>query len=538
MTDSQKIKDLSTQVDELFADWDRPDSPGAAVIVLRDGDVVHRAGYGCAQLEYGIPITPETIFHVASVSKQFTCMAITLLARRGEISLDDDIRRYLPEVHDFGPTITVRHLAHHVSGLRDQWELLRLAGWRMDDVITTEHIMKMVKHQRELNFAPGEEHLYSNTGYTLLAEIVSRVTGVSLREFAHTNIFEPLGMESTHFHNDHREIVKNRAYSYSLHREGGFEKSVLSYANIGATSLFTTVEDLGRWLMNFSERTVGDEAVMETMNGRFELNSGDTIDYAFGLRFSRYRGLQVIGHSGSDAGFRSFCGRFPEHGLAVAVLSNLGSVNPQGLSMKIADLYLQDHMEPPETAEETADAEMPDEADLQDCTGTYLLSPLGMIEVIMDEKGLTLHQGQGPPRELIPVGGLRFRSEPLDHTIYFVRDEDGDVSALKLVMSGRTITAERLEPLALPPEELADYEGSYASDELGTVYTMVVEDGQLVMKHRRHEDAPLAAVSEDAFHSRWGRPGRVDFDREDGCIAGFRITGGRVRNLAFERQSG
>jgi CubicO group peptidase (beta-lactamase class C family) len=227
-------------IDALFEQEIKKDSPGAAVAIIKDGSIIYKNGYGIACMDYDIPITPSTIFHVASVSKQFTTFAIALLADQGKLSLDDDIRKYLPEVPDFGKTITIRHLIYHTSGLRDQWELLAMAGWRLDDVITKEHILKIVRHQKELNFDPGEEYSYCNSGYTLMAEIVARLSDQSFREFTAKSIFKPLGMDNTHFHDDHEMIVKNMAYSYNTGSNNGFKKSVLSFANVGATSLFTT----------------------------------------------------------------------------------------------------------------------------------------------------------------------------------------------------------------------------------------------------------------------------------------------------------
>jgi CubicO group peptidase (beta-lactamase class C family) len=265
---------LTKKVDQLFAAWDKPESPGAAIAVIKDGAVTYQRGYGSANLEYNIPITPKTVFHVASVSKQFTAFAITLLVNQGKLSLDDDIRKHLPEVPDFGKKITIRHLLHHTSGLRDQWVLLAMAGWRLDDVITKEHILKIVRHQKELNFDPGEEHVYSNTGYTLLAVIVERVSGKSFREYTEANIFKPLGMTSTHFHDDHEMIVKNRAYSYAPVKDAGFKLAALNYANVGATSLFTTAEDLVRWVLNFEDKKVGGAAVIEQRINGFRLSAG------------------------------------------------------------------------------------------------------------------------------------------------------------------------------------------------------------------------------------------------------------------------
>ncbi|MGZ7065335.1 MAG: serine hydrolase domain-containing protein, partial [Candidatus Aminicenantales bacterium] len=230
---------LESKVDALFSKWNTLDSPGAAVVIVKDGMVIYRKGFGCAQLEYGVPITPSTVFHVASVSKQFTAMAITMLEEEAKLSADDDIRKYLPELADFGKTITIRHLLHHTSGLRDQWDLMVLSGWRMDDVITQAQIMDRLRRQKELNFPPGEQYMYSNSGFTLLAEIVTRVSGRPFTDWTRENIFLPLGMTSTHFHLDHQEIVRNRAYSYEGDAVKGFKQSVLNYANVGATSLFT-----------------------------------------------------------------------------------------------------------------------------------------------------------------------------------------------------------------------------------------------------------------------------------------------------------
>ena len=339
--------ELEKRVDEVFDRFNQ-ETPGAALAVIKDGEVVYKKGYGSAQLEYGIPIGANTVFHVASVSKQFVAFSILQLAEEGKLKLDDEIREYLPEVPDFGKKITIRHLIHHVSGLRDQWVLLRMGGWRMDDVITTEHILKLVERQKELNFEPGAEYLYCNTGYTLLAEIVARVTGKSFRQWTGENIFEPLGMTNTHFHDDHEMIVKNRAYSYRPVGEDGYKKAVLSFANVGATSLFTTAEDLAKWLINFEEKKVGSEALFEQIHEQGVLNDGEEISYAFALSVGRYKGLKTVGHSGSDAGFRSYATRFPEQRFGVVVLSNVSNSNPSGLAREVVDIYLAEEIIEPE----------------------------------------------------------------------------------------------------------------------------------------------------------------------------------------------
>ncbi|MGE0770441.1 MAG: serine hydrolase domain-containing protein [Cyclobacteriaceae bacterium] len=344
--------DPAKRVDQIAGAMIQGDGPGASVAVMKDNQIVYSKGFGHANLEYDIHNTPQTVFHIASVSKQFVGFSIAMLADQGKVSLNDDVRKYIPELHDFGTPITLNHLVHHTSGLRDQWNLLALAGWRLDDVITQKQILRLISRQRELNFQPGEEMLYCNTGFTLLAEVVSRVTGQPFPEWTKENIFKPLEMNNTLFYDDHEKVVSNRAYSY-YKQDSVYKKAVLSYANVGATSLFTTVEDLSKWAMNFETMKVGNQNVMDMMEERFVLNNGDTINYALGQGIGKYKGLKTVSHGGSDAGYRTFLLRFPEQHFSVAVFSNLGSFSPGGLSFAIADAYLSDqYREEPKPEEE------------------------------------------------------------------------------------------------------------------------------------------------------------------------------------------
>ncbi|RPH35843.1 class A beta-lactamase-related serine hydrolase, partial [bacterium] len=319
--------DAATRADQLMSPWKGKESPGASIGVVMDGKLVFARGYGMADLESGLPNTPQTIFHMASVSKQFTAMAILMLADQKKLSLDDSIQQYLPEMPDFGRTITIRHLIHHTSGLRDQWNLWALGGGRLDDVITQDELYRLVTRQRELNFTPGSEHFYCNTGYMLLAKIVERASGVPFRVWMQQNVFAPLGMAHTQIYDDHQRIVRGRAYSFEAD-SAGFHKSVLSYANSGATSLFSTVEDLAPWLGNFWDPRVGGERVLQMMQQRGVLTKGDTLSYACGIVIDRYHGLLRFSHSGGDAGYRTYIASFPEIHGGVIVLSNLGSFNP------------------------------------------------------------------------------------------------------------------------------------------------------------------------------------------------------------------
>ncbi len=418
-----------------------PFTPGATVAVEKDGKMILSKGYGYADLESDRKNTPSTIFHIASVSKQFTAFSIALLADQGKLSLDDDIRKYLPEIHDFGTPITINHLVHHTSGLRDQWNLLMMAGWRLDDVITREQILRIISKQRELNFKPGDEYLYCNTGFTLMAEIVKRVTGESFADWTKKNIFDPLEMKNTLFYDDHEKVVKNRAYSYyrtgGINDSGQYKKSVLSYANAGATSLFTTVEDLSKWAANFETMKVGNANVMNMMAQRYVLNKGDTIRYALGQAYQKYKGLNSWGHGGGDASYRTYLLRFPDQHLSISVFSNLGQFDPGSLSYLLADAVLANELKPdkpsnvppppPWPAKEPFDPK----TKLVDFAGKYYSDELETrytFDVVNDT--LTSHHQRHDDQKLKPETKDAFSMNYLG-TVAFQRDKAGKVIGFK-----------------------------------------------------------------------------------------------------------
>ena len=446
---------LEAKVDQLFAEWNRSDTPGAALAVTRDGEIIYKQGYGTANLEYDIPITTGTIFDIASVSKQFAGFAIATLSHEGKFSLDDDIRMYLSDVPDFGNRITIRHLLHHTSGLRDWVQSLVIAGDMMDDVISFKHILKMARHQKTLNFEPGTEFLYSNTGYNLLAEIVEKVTGDSFREWTDTHIFKPLAMTDTHFHDDYQMILKNRAYSYQADENDRFKNAVNNTTALGSSSLYSTVEDLAKWILNFDDVHIGGQTIIEQMHQRGVLNNGEQIDYAFGLSIGEYRTLKTVGHSGSWRGFRSHLMRFPDQKFGVVILCNLDTFNPLSLAEKVADLYLADALAPVEASE--------------------------------------------PEKATEPDEGIK--SEPL------------------------------------PPEQLAEFEGDYYTEELDATYAIGVRGDGLVARHRRHDDILLTYADGHFLGDAWFFP-EIHFIRDDtGRVTGFKLTGNRVRNLYFEKKT-
>ena len=525
------------RVDQLFAIYTDNDSPGAAVAVVKNGETLYKNGYGMANLEYNIPITPSTIFHIASVSKQFTVFAILLLEKEGKLSLDDDIRKFIPEVPDFGKKITLRNLANHTSGLRDQWNLLAMAGWRLDDVITTEHILKLISKQKELNFNPGDEFVYCNTGYTLLAEVVARVSGKSFPAYTDENIFKPLKMTNTLFYDDHEKIVKNRAYSYYADRNG-YKKSVLNYANAGATSLFTTVEDLSLWAMNFENPVVGDRDIVNKMSQRAVLNNGDTITYALGQDVSNYKGINMISHGGGDAGYRTFLSRFPDQKFSVIVFSNDASCNPGALALKVADLFLRDEISPEKKDEniETTEIKVSVNMDtLKAYVGDYELQPDFILTITEEDGNLFCKPTSQPKFELKAISSTEFSVVGEDAKITFHRDADHKINLLKL-HQGEVYDAPRMMSLDKSSVNLGEYAGQFHSDELSTDYTFIINNDTLYATHPRLSDIKMTPTKNDIFHGNVWFFNQTEFIRDQNeSVIGCKVSSGRVRNVWFKK---
>ena len=518
------------------------DAPGLALAVVQDGRVVFEKGWGLASLDYGVPITPSTVFHVASVSKQFTAFAIALLAQQGKLSVDDELRKYLPEIHDFGEPITLRHLLYHTSGLRDQWDLLVLAGWRMDDVITQDDILTMLRRQRELNFAPGDEELYCNSGYTLLAEVVSRVSGKPFVKFTRDEVFRPLGMTNTHFHLDHEEVVRNMAYSYSPRSGGTYRKNVLSYANVGATSLFTTVQDLARWIANFEDAKVGGPEVRRQMQEKGKLNSGKEIDYGFGLAIGELRKTRTISHGGADAGYRSYLLWLPDHHLGVALLSNLGTMDVGRIAEMVAELFLQGKLAPlptrtkPVTADSQGKPAYPvSPSMLERYVGRYSGGSGRVISIVRNADRLEGDISAGFVQTLTPTGEHEFFVAETKARVMFAKLDSGKAAQYTLEIDGERRVYHRLEAADEVPPNLRDYAGQYRSQELETSWSIQVKEGKLVLQHRRQGELPLRPGARDRFSGP--NLGSLQFERDSGGkVTGVKVTTGRVRNLRFERQ--
>ncbi|MGA2136394.1 MAG: serine hydrolase domain-containing protein [Bryobacteraceae bacterium] len=533
-------RDLHLRVDKVFAKWDSTLSPGCALSVIRDGTIIYKRGYGMADLDHDIPITPETVFHVASISKQFTAAAIILLAQEGKISLDDDVHKYIPDLPGFGARITIRQLVHHMSGLRDQWSLLGLAGWRYSlDLITDDDVLDVMSRQKELNFTPGTEYSYCNTGFTLLAQIVKRVSGESLREFTSQRIFQPLGMRSTHFRDDHAEIVKHIAYGYvDGEGENSYRLSVTNFDTVGATSLLTTVEDLAHWDENFYHPRVGGPEFVKQQLERGKLNSGKMIDYAFGLSIGKYRGLPTVGHSGADAGYRADFLRFPEQHFAVACLCNKGETNPSELTQRVADIYLAAEFKEPAPAlsEATPKSVAVAAQRLAQYPGLYLKKDdERAVRVTVKDGKVSLAFSNGGGREMTALSDSRFRLASGPGELTFPDAAGGPAQRLSIHFPGakQPDVYERVAEFQPTPNELAAFAGSYVSQEIDPVYRITVEGGSLVLKRLKSKPETLEPTITDTF---WGLNGDLHFQRgPDGKISGFTLNAGRVKNFHFAK---
>ncbi|GEM_PF-142142 len=517
-----------SQVDRLFAAWDRPDSPGCAVGIIQNGRLIYQRGYGMANLEHDAPISSRTAFRIASTSKQFTALCVALLAEQGRLSLDDDVRRYAPELPVYEAPITIRHLMHHTSGLRDYLTLMELASARDEDFYTADEALDLLVRQSGLNFVPGSEYLYSNSGYYLLGLIVQRVSGQSLREFAQTHIFEPLGMTSTHFHDDHTQIVRQRATGYSTQEGGGWRIDETTLDLVGDGGLFTTVEDLFRWDQNWYHNRLGrggDELICQAQTPG-QLNGGEMLEYGFGLRVSEYRGLRTVSHGGAFVGFRAELLRFPEQRFSVICLANLSAVNPERLARQVADIYLANQFE-----ERAGPRFRPLSSFLRDRVGVYWSDATQtIIELSAADDALAADLG-GERVTLVPVGEseLLLVDGPLDGVIRF---EGPD--AMHLCLEGDwPDTLRPIEVVSPSVEQLAEYVGEYTSPDLQVTYDLTESKGRLQVQRWGAPARALRPGFQDLF---WVDDVTLRFTRDEGGrVTGLTLGAGRVRDLYFVR---
>ncbi len=525
----------NTKIDGLFAPWNRTNSPGAAVVVLENGTVRYQQCFGAANLELGIPITSNTVFDAASVAKQFTGLATAMLVEQGRIRLDEEVRHYLPDVPDFGRVITVSHLLHHTSGLRDWPEVFSVSGMGMGDRITFQAILEMVRRQRDLDFVPGEKYSYSNTGYNLLAAIIAKVTGQSFANWTQANLFQPLGMSQTRFLDDPHALVLNGAESYTPASWGGFHKAGNQLAAPGSSSLFTTITDLAKWMLNFESGAAGGRGAIEAMHLPSKANSGELVRYGFGLSLGEFHGLKTVDHTGGWAGFRSVVFRIPEKRFGVAILSNAGNLDTLRMARKIAEICLDlaalPKVESSPAANEKPKTESSAAGDWQAYCGTYRLQPGWLLTITLENGHLMTRASREAKFGMEFTAKDCFMVQAYNAPIQFERDGSGAVNSLLY----RGLHAPRVTVPQMNAEQLALFAGDYWSEELLVAWRLSFRQGRLMAWHGASGWVGFTPSDTDCFDLDNGL--NLQFIRTAGRVTGFKISGQRVKNLRFDKRT-
>ena len=533
-------QEKKTGVDLIFKEWDNDMAPGMVVGIIQDGELIHSKGYGLANLETNTKITSKSVFRIASASKQFTAASIILLANNGKLKLDESISRFFPEFPSYAKKITVQQLLNHTSGIRDYLTLAFLAGYGSQDVYGDHEINNWLKNQTTTNFPPGEQELYSNSGYWLLGQIVKISSGKDLPTFALENIFKPLGMKHTAFVDDHRVVIKNKVSSYLATGSGSFLNSRVNLFTTGDGGVLTTLEDLKKWDDNFYDPIVGGEKFIELMLQRGKLNDGRELNYASGLVHGEYKGLKTVMHGGAYAGFRSEIMRFPEKNLSVVILGNRSDLNPTALAYEVANVYLEDSFV--DKVRESDMKSVPKSAQsiklsrehLRKFQGSYWNESSGLSRnVYYRNDTLRYTVGNGFEMDLIPISENRFLLFTPQNKIEVSFSSDQENLNMSLMPpNGATLSFIKYQPVDYSIQQLRLFEGDYYSNELNVQYSIKLKDNRLSLKVDGIESR-LEAVMPYTFSSR--AYGIIRFSKD---FSEFGLSLGRVRNLKFVGNTG
>ncbi len=482
---------------------------------------------GMASIELGVPIGPETTFRIASVSKQFTCAAILLLANQGRLAIEDDVRRYIPALPDLGHRITLAHLMHNTSGIRDMLEIMRIGGMDLGQPCRPEDLLDGVCRQRALNFAPGSRYLYSNSSFMLLGRVVEQVSGERFGDFLDRRLFAPLGMNATRHVERTTEVVPGLATGY-LPRDGGWVRALHNYPLHGEGGLVSSVADLALWHAYLGSPR--GEALAGQLATMTPFSNGHPNTYARGQRLKQHRGVSTVGHDGLWPGFKTSFVRIPECDAAVICISNDGGADPHDLAFRVVDALIEDrpgaHAVPP----------MPPQETLQRYAGRWLDRYGGASVDISVEGDRVVASTYGVAFTTVATedGRLATSRGSADFTMCLGADDMLEVER----DAGVRETLHRVPPGAVLPADLA---GSYVNADCAAQWT--IEDGALRLVGPLTVAGPweLEAVEGDCFRIytpitlfRAWLDCRVLRD-PGGRVAGLRADGSRARGLMFNR---
>jgi CubicO group peptidase (beta-lactamase class C family) len=532
-------KDPKRLVDQLMARWDGP-VPGAAVQVWRGGRTLFSKAYGMANLAYGIPFATSTPTNIGSTSKQFTAFAVLLQAERGLLSLDDDIRKHIPELPAFSDTVRVRHIISHTSGLREFINFLMMGGLQLDkgDWIDRGELIEIVQKQPALQNTPGAEFNYNNTAFGLAAVIVERTSGKPFHEFMRENVFGPLGMTRTMVRPTPRHIVPGSSLGYGPGPDGFLELRDLG-ASVGAGGIYASVEDLQTWAQNYMKPRVGTPQIVEAMRTSNVLNDGKETGYGYGLFIDEQGGVKRVHHGGADVAHRSQPVFYPELDAGVTVQGNEARFN-SNVAFRIAEAFFQEIESEDETTEVAGEFDPAsfDPEDFDDFAGRFALDAAPQVVITFSRDGSRYFaEVTGQPRvELTPTSDSTFAIQGVEASVTFHRGGRGPVDALTLHQGGdqrATRLSEDAAEWKPTPEALTEFAGRYFNVELEVFYTLAVEDEKLVLHRRRLEDTTLEPGKQDEF-SGGGLQFAFERDR-NGQMIGLYVANGRTRDVRFER---
>lgn len=527
--DAERPTVVKEKIDALFAKWNVAGSPGASIAVIADDRVFYLKGYGYADLEHGIRNTPDTVFHIASVSKQFTGVAALIAEEEGILKIDDLISRYIPDLPPIANQITLRELLYHTSGLRDPMTLQILSGGSLEDVITEDRVMTLIKRQRGLNFMPGTEHLYSNAGYILMAEALEKISGKTFANWTTAKIFQPLGMNNSKFNDDYRNILVNSANSYGAKPDGSFGRSPLNLGMVGSSGVKTTATDMAKWAQFIIDGEKDGLRMPKAFYKPGKLSDGKPIPYGFGIAFDSYHGEKLLEHGGSDSAFRAHLMTIPARRFAVVILANTDNLPVGDLTRKIADIVLG--LSPEKSAPQT-DSAATKIVDGEKYAGIYLMENGSTMNIVAKPTGVVaLLNGSEIPLRLIEPDILGISGTGIK--IKFLRETNGNSYATIALLAGeKSDTGHRSQEKEIPPALLDTIAGSYFSPEVEKFFDIYVEQGKVGSKLSTGMKMPLVYMGDNTFIELISGMKMVFIqENEGGPVRRAMISGFRMRNM-------
>jgi CubicO group peptidase (beta-lactamase class C family) len=536
----------SQEIDSVFKEWSKRNVPGGAIGIIKDGELIYAKGYGIADLEHGIKIRPSSVFNIGAASQQFVAFSLLLLEEQGKLNLDDTVQTYLPDFPEYDAPLTIRHFIHHTSGIRHYRNLMHLKGRGVLDNIEAEKVYALIKHQKALNFLPGEKFSWSNSAYFLLAKIIEKVSGQSLKKFSKEHIFGPLGMNSTLFYDDNTDLIKNRAFSYNKKINGdGFDNLIMRFDLVGAGGVYSTIEDLFLWDQNFYNNILGNggQKIITNMHKEGLLNNGKSSGHAYGLTIDNYKGLKTVENGGWSAGYQSEILRFPDQSFSVIILANRGDAVLYSMAYQVADALIKgEFINLPKNKGNSTDnktdnhdsSDVKEKFSLKQITGDYEMEPGRLLKFNTKHNSLQLLEGWGDPLMLIHTQRNIYKEANNPYLQFvFSNLNNGRTQNLTVSDTGFTRTLIRKEKFDFSNLNLADYTGDFYSEEIDATHLLFLDDGKLNVKIANNEALALAPYSIDTFYSNGYM---VHFTRTNGAISGFDLKYGWITNLKFKKK--